>query len=79
MQEKKYPKQLKEGWGITNDDKLLYVSDGSSQIFKIDPITFAIVGKIDVQTAKGTPIYKLNELEYVKKGEKEWIWANIYG
>lgn len=53
-----------EGWGMTNDGKNLYVSVGSSFIYKLDPKTFAIVGQIQVTDELGT-VDNLNELEYV--------------
>ena len=62
-----------EGWGLTNDGKRLILSDGTAQIRFIDPVTFAVTGKITV-TDQGRPIERLNELEYVR-GE---IYANIW-
>jgi glutamine cyclotransferase len=53
-----------EGWGMTNDGKNLYASDGSSIIYKLDPKSFAIVGQIQVMDDLGT-VDQLNELEYV--------------
>lgn len=53
-----------EGWGMTNDGKNLYVSVGSSIIYKLDPATFAVVGQIQVTDNLGT-VDNLNELEYV--------------
>lgn len=53
-----------EGWGMTNDGKNLYVSTGSSIIYKLDPKTFAITGQLQVSDDLGT-VDQLNELEYV--------------
>jgi glutamine cyclotransferase len=53
-----------EGWGMTNDGKNLYVSVGSSIIYKLDPASFAVVGQIQVTDDLGT-VDNLNELEYV--------------
>lgn len=53
-----------EGWGMTNDGTNLYISVGSSFIYKVDPKTFAIVGQIQVTDNLGT-VDNLNELEYV--------------
>lgn len=53
-----------EGWGMTNDGKNLYVSVGSSIIYKLDPKSFAVVGQIQVTDNLGT-VDQLNELEYV--------------
>lgn len=53
-----------EGWGMTNDGKNLYVSVGSSIIYKLDPKSFAVIGQIQVTDNLGT-VDQLNELEYV--------------
>jgi len=52
-----------EGWGMTNDGKQLYISVGSSIIYKVDPKSFAITGQIQVTDDLGT-VDNLNELEY---------------
>ena len=52
-----------EGWGMTNDGKNIYVSVGSSIIYKLDPKSFAVVGQIQVTDDLGT-VDQLNELEY---------------
>ncbi|MGA2525086.1 MAG: glutaminyl-peptide cyclotransferase [Smithellaceae bacterium] len=62
-----------EGWGITTDGQYLFMSDGSSVISCIDPMTFAVVRKIIVHEGQ-QQIGSLNELEFIK-GE---IWANIF-
>lgn len=62
-----------EGWGLTNDGKQIYMSDGSSQIRVIDPATFRELRRIHVQDG-GQPVGALNELEWVR-GE---IYANIW-
>jgi glutaminyl-peptide cyclotransferase len=62
-----------EGWGLTHDDTRLILSDGSAQLRFIDPATLKETGRITVRDA-GTPVERLNELEFVK-GE---IFANIW-
>lgn len=62
-----------EGWGITTDGKQLIMSDGSANIYFIDPSTMAIVNQIQVYSNEGG-VEWINELEYIN-GE---IWANIY-
>jgi len=62
-----------EGWGLTHDAARLVMSDGSSQLRFIDPATFKETGRITVRDG-GTPVERLNELEYVK-GE---IFANVW-
>ena len=61
-----------EGWGITNNGKELIVSDGTSSLFFLDPVTFEKTREVYVTDENG-PVKYLNELEYVK-GE---IFANI--
>jgi glutaminyl-peptide cyclotransferase len=62
-----------EGWGLTNDDHSLIMSDGSSTLRFINPDNFTVEQTIKV-TANGQPVERLNELEYVD-GE---IFANIW-
>jgi glutamine cyclotransferase len=61
-----------EGWGITHNGKELIVSDGTSALYFLDPITLEVINQISVTDDKG-PVQDLNELEYVN-GE---IFANI--
>jgi len=62
-----------EGWSLTTDDSLLYMSDGSSRLRVVDPDGFRELRTIAV-TEAGRPVYYLNELEWVD-GE---IWANVW-
>jgi len=64
----------KEGWGLTTDGKQLIMSDGSSNIFFIDPSNFQEKSRIEVKL-NGKSITQLNELEYING----YIWANVYG
>ncbi|KAE9592567.1 putative glutaminyl-peptide cyclotransferase [Lupinus albus] len=64
---------MKEGWGLATDGKVLFGSDGSSTLYQMDPQTFKAVSK-QVVCYKGHQVQLLNELEYVN-GE---IWANVY-
>ncbi len=66
--------QIREGWGLTTDGKHLVMSDGSSQLYFIEPEFFTQVDKIDVFDNKGM-IPSLNELEFIN-GK---ILANVYG
>jgi glutaminyl-peptide cyclotransferase len=63
-----------EGWGLTHDDKQLIYSDGTPNIFFMDPKTLRVTGSIYVTAPDGKPVNNLNELEYIN-GE---IWANIW-
>jgi glutaminyl-peptide cyclotransferase len=62
-----------EGWGLTSDGSLLYLSDGTSRIRVVDPRGFRVVRTISVTEAE-QPVHMLNELEWVR-GE---LWANVY-
>ena len=62
-----------EGWGLTHDDTRLIMSDGTSRLRFLDPMTFAETGGVDV-TDGGRPVEQLNELEFVN-GE---VYANVW-
>jgi glutamine cyclotransferase len=62
-----------EGWGLTHDGTSLIMSDGTSILRFLDPVTFQETKRITV-TDQGQPVVKLNELEYVR-GE---ILANVW-
>lgn len=63
----------KEGWGLCNDGKVIYKSDGTNKIWKLNPETLAEEDYIEIYTNTGK-IDSLNELEYID-GK---IYANIY-
>ena len=63
-----------EGWGLTHNDSSLIVSTGESNIYIVNPETFAIQKTIGVFNNYGY-ISNMNELEYVNGN----IVANIYG
>lgn len=63
----------KEGWGICNDGKTLYKSDGTEKIWLLNPDNLTEKSHIEVYTEKGK-IPQLNELEWIE-GK---IFANIY-
>lgn len=63
-----------EGWGLTDDGKELYMSDGTHVIRVVDPETFQTKRTIVVLDERGQPVMQLNELEWVK-GE---LWANVW-
>lgn len=65
--------ESKEGWGLCNDGTLIYKTDGTNKIWKLNPSTLAEEGYIQIYTNTGK-IDKLNELEYIE-GK---IYANIY-
>ena len=63
----------KEGWGLCNDGNKLYKSDGSENIWIINPNDFKEESRIQVVTNKSA-LRKINELEWVS-GK---IYANTY-
>lgn len=65
-----YPR---EGWGITHNGKELIASDGTAQIYFLDPKTLAEKRRISVRDDQG-PVTQLNELEYVRGA----IYANVW-
>ena len=68
----KYGKS-KEGWGICNDDNVLYKSDGTEKIWTLYPKSLIEGDYIQVFTNKGR-INNINELEWIN-GK---IYANRY-
>jgi len=63
-----------EGWGLTHDATQLIMSDGTSSLRFLDPKTFRVIRRLKVVDASGSPVEKLNELEYIH-GE---IYANVW-
>lgn len=59
----------KEGWGLCNNDDVIYKSDGTENIWILNPETLTEQDNIQVYTNKGK-IVGINEME--------WIDGNIY-
>jgi glutamine cyclotransferase len=62
-----------EGWGLTHDGTSLILSDGSSSLRFLSPVSFQQTKKLAVRD-RGVPVSNLNELEFVR-GE---IYANVW-
>lgn len=62
-----------EGWGITHNGKELIISDGSANLYFVDPTTFRVLNTVRVADHRGT-IKELNELEYING----FVYANVY-
>lgn len=60
-----------EGWGITNDNQHLILSDGSSNLYFLEPHNFQKIKIITVSDNNG-PVNNINELELIKG----YIYAN---
>jgi glutamine cyclotransferase len=65
-----YPTQ---GWGITHDGTRLIMSDGTSNLYFLDPETLERTGQITVHS-NGMTVTNLNELEYLTNE----IYANVW-
>ena len=61
-----------EGWGLTSDGEKLFMSNGSANIYKLNPETFSREATITV-TLRGEPVRFINELEWID-GK---LWANV--
>lgn len=53
-----------EGWGITNDGRSLYISDGSDKLYVVSRGSLKLERVISVSDHLG-PVNNLNELEYI--------------
>ncbi len=62
-----------EGWGITYDGEHLIMSDGSSNLTYLDPLTYRPIKKLIVTSSTGL-IDQLNELEFING----IIYANVW-
>lgn len=65
--------ESREGWGLTNDGKKLFKSDGTEKIWFLNPETMLEEGYIETVT-NSSVFNKANELEYVD-GK---LYANVY-
>ena len=62
-----------DGWGLTHFDGKLAMTDGSNQVYFLDPVTFQRTGRLEVWDNHNA-VGELNELEYVNGS----IFANKY-
>ena len=62
-----------EGWGLTDDGTQLIMSDGSEKLYFLSAESFEVTKVLSVDE-DGSPVTKLNELEYVN-GK---IYCNIW-
>jgi len=63
---------ITEGWGITHNGSALIMSDGTAELYFLDPETFQTIGQIEVHDEE--PVTWLNELEYINGS----VYANIW-
>ncbi len=70
-----------EGWGLTFDGARLIMSDGTANLYVVDPEAtartgaLAITGQVEVRDDRG-PVTWLNELEYVNGAVLANIWQS---
>ena len=62
-----------QGWGLTFDGNRLIMSDGTNNLYFIDPTTYELTGQIQVHDGNKT-VVNINELEFVN-GD---VYANIW-
>ncbi len=65
--------QSKEGWGLCNDGKVLYKSDGTEKVWKLNPENLKELSYISIYTDKHK-ITRINEMEWVE-GK---IYTNVW-
>ncbi|MFB0925083.1 MAG: glutaminyl-peptide cyclotransferase [Vicingaceae bacterium] len=63
----------KEGWGMTTDGESLIMSDGSNNLYYLDPNQLSVVRTVPVSD-NGRIVGNLNELEFIKG----FIYANVW-
>ena len=73
LQQQRFFPLAHDGWGLTYDGRRLIQSDGSANLYFIDPERLVETGHVTVRD-HGLALSQLNELEYV--GGK--IYANIW-
>ncbi len=62
-----------EGWGITHNADELIISDGSANLYFVNPDNFKVRSSIQVMDNTG-PVLNLNELEMING----YVFANVY-
>ena len=62
-----------EGWGLCNNDKYIFMSNGTNELTLRDPENFEILKTIKVHSDRG-PVTNLNELEFFNGR----IYANVW-
>jgi glutamine cyclotransferase len=64
-----------EGWGLASCDGEFYRSDGTAVVWRHDPATFAVGGRLEV-TRREAPVAYLNELECTPRGLLANVWQS---
>lgn len=68
--------EVKTGWGITKDpaNNILYISDSTEFITKVDASTLKVIGTLTVMNGS-RPMAKVNEMEFIYG----YLWGNVFG
>ena len=73
-EKERFPLQLAEGWGLTNNSTELIMSNGSKYLYFYDASNFNL--NMQLEVADNNKVYRfLNELEYTPYG----VFSNVYG
>src|SRR5690606_35264092 len=69
----------RQGWGVCNDGNNLFIIDGSSKLYVINPENMDVIRTIQVRDQRGL-LDQLNELEYIEGFifANRWHDDNIY-
>lgn len=70
---KPFKHHMKDGWGLATDGQVLFGSDGTSTLYRMDPRTMKVTDK-HVIKYNGIEVRYLNELEYINNE----VWANVW-
>ncbi|CAH8337160.1 unnamed protein product [Eruca vesicaria subsp. sativa] len=70
---KPFKHHMKDGWGLATDGQVLFGSDGTSTLYRMDPRTMKVTDK-HVIKYNGREVRYLNELEYINNE----VWANVW-
>lgn len=62
-----------EGWGLTHNGRELIMSDGTPNLYFLDPDTLELQRQVQVTDDRG-PVWMLNELEYIDGA----VYANVW-
>ncbi len=62
-----------EGWGLTYNGTSLILSDGTSTLYFLDPLSHDVTGQVTVRNGDDV-VTEINELEYIK-GD---VYANVW-
>lgn len=74
---KEFKIPTREGWGLTHDSASLIMSDGSSNLYYLDPDSLRVKYTVNV-IHNGNPVNNINELEYVNGVIYANKWTETY-